>query len=194
MIGPWPGAFSVASCRPVSDARHRFPVPQLLFILTAGAFVWAVRHSLPLLPERVATHFGAHGEANGWLTREGHVRFMLGFGLGLSGFLIVLLHGVRFLPARALNLPDADFWRSPGHFPEACRTVARWSWLLGALQLLFLGLLNETLVAANQLSPPRLPGAMLFWPLGIFLTGTAVLIFGLLQSLRRSRAALTASI
>jgi uncharacterized membrane protein len=165
----------------------------LLFSGTSALFVYSVLEMAPLLPERVATHFGLHGEANGWMTAGDHVRVLLGSGLGLAGFLIALCHGLRFLPPRLVNLPDPEYWRLPTHYPEACQIVAHWSWHLASLQLLFLGTLNYVLVAANQLSPPRLSTAAIVLPVGIFLTGLSVLVWVLFRTLRRARAAATSS-
>lgn len=177
----------MASFSTVSVVRHRFSLPQLLFVLTVAAYFWAVRQSAPHLSERVATHFAWHGEANGWMGRGEYERFLLGFGLGVAGFLVGLLHVARFLLACCLQVPGSDFWRLPQHYPVACRILARWSWLLAAMHLLFLGMVNVSVVAANQLSPPRLAGDALLWPVGIFLTGTGVLVWGLLRSLHRAR-------
>ena len=174
----------------MSSKTARFPIPFLLFTVTAGLFVWSVLRSAPLLPERVATHFDLQGQPNGWMSPEQHVRFLLGFGLGLAVFLAELCHLIRFLPSRFLNVPNPEFWRSPEHYPVACGIVARWSWLVAAFQLIFLGLLNDSLVAANQLSPPRLSTAGLYFPTGIFLCGLAVLVWGLFRFLRRARAGL----
>jgi serine/threonine-protein kinase len=165
----------------------------LLFSGISGVFVYSVIQLAPLLPERVATHFGLHGEANGWMTASDHVRFLLGSGLGLAGLLVALCHVLRFLPSRLVNLPDPDYWRLPANYPEACEIVAHWSWHLGSLQLLFLGTLNYVLVAANQLSPPRLSTAAIFLPMGIFLTGLIVLVWVLFRTLKRARAAAASS-
>lgn len=174
----------------MSAPAPRFPVPQLLFAVTVGIFVWSVLQSAPPLPDRVATHFDAQGEANGWMSREGHVKFLIGTGLGLSAFVVALFHSFRFFPPQVLNVPDAKFWRDPRNYPEACRIFARWSWLLAAMHLIFLGTLHSVILAANQLSPPRLTAGAMIWPTGIFLTGLVVLIWGLFQSLRRAKAAL----
>jgi hypothetical protein len=104
--------------------------------------------------------------------------------------LVALLHAFRFFPPRVLNVPDAKFWREPRNYPEACRIFARWSWLLAAMHLIFLGTLHSVVLAANQLSPPRLSADAIIWPTGIFLTGLVVLIWGLVQSLRRAKVAL----
>ncbi len=167
----------------------RFPVPQILFAVTAVIFAGSVWQSAPQLPDRVATHFNAQGEANGWMSREGHVGFLIGTGLGVSAFLVALLHSFRFFPPNTLNVPDAKFWRDPRNYPEACRIFARWSWLLAAMHLIFLGTLHSVILAANQLSPPRLNGGAMMWQTGIFLTGIGVLIWGLFQSLRRAKVA-----
>lgn len=69
---------------------------KLLTILTA--LMWL---ALPLtalryaqvwdrLPERMATHFGANGQPNGWMPRE----TSLYFGLGLTAFVLIVFTGI----------------------------------------------------------------------------------------------------
>lgn len=168
----------------------RLSLAQLFFALTAVLFVGSLFWLRPYFPERVATHFDFSGEANGWMSRDQHLLLYGLLGLGTAVFVIGLCHVAKLLPPRFLNIPDADFWRQPEHYPEACRIVARWSWSLASLLLLFLGTLNFVVMVANQLSPPRLsPGAMVY-PTAIFLTGTVTLIVSLFRSLRRARVEL----
>jgi hypothetical protein len=47
------------------------------------AFVVYLASSAPLLPERVAIHFGAGGHPNRWMTRTSHLVFLGALGLGL---------------------------------------------------------------------------------------------------------------
>jgi uncharacterized membrane protein len=166
-------------------------VPILFFVATAGIFLWSVQSLQPHLPERVATHFDIHGKANGWMSSAMHCRFLVGFGLGTALFVIGMCHLARFLPPALLNVPDPKFWRAPEHHPVACRIVARWSWLVACLQLIFLGTLNYVIVATNQLSPPRLSTVSMVLPVAIFLTGLGVLIWGLIRSLHHAKASVT---
>jgi hypothetical protein len=82
----------------------------------ATVFLWL---SLPLvatqytqvwsqLPVRVATHFNAAGEANGWMTRGEAVNF----GVGFVAFLLVIFTALLLYNAR--NRVDAFSWAALG--------------------------------------------------------------------------------
>ena len=171
------------------SAMIRPKIPLLLFILAAILFVISVSQQAPHLPDRVATHFDGQGRVNGWMSRQQHLGFMLAFGLGVPAFVVGLCHLIRFFPSRLLNVPHAEYWRSPEHYPEACRIVRQWSSLLAAWLVLWFASLNHLVFVANQLSPPRLDSPQIFLHTGIFLTGIVILVVRLYQSLRLPQVA-----
>jgi len=75
--------------------------------LTALRF-WMVWDSLPL---RMATHFNAAGQANGWMTRE----VSLAFALGLTVFLLVIFTVICYMAIRQ-QVPDRVSWSMLGFF------------------------------------------------------------------------------
>jgi hypothetical protein len=131
-------------------------LPMTVWAVCAAAFAGSVCYLSASLPARVATHFTGAGHANGWMTRSQHITFTLLFGIGISLFVIGICYCIRFFPASALNVPNSAYWRSPEHYPEACAFLFRHSFWLGASELLWLGLLNASLVQANQVTPPFL--------------------------------------
>ena len=136
-------------------------VAALIFVVTH--FRWSGE-----LPERVATHFDASGQPNGWMSRSGHGRFILGVGLGTAGFIMILCHAIRFFPPSLLNVPNSAYWRSPGHFPEACQKIAVWGNVFAAGLLAFFTALNGQVTLANRKTPPVLDGSLLGWSVGGF--------------------------
>lgn len=137
------------------DLTWMIPVLAAL-VLVATHLMWRGE-----LPDRVATHFNGTGQADGWMTKAGHRTFSLGLGLGVAAFVVVLCRAVRFFPPSLLNVPNAAFWRSPEHYPEACEMVARWGNGFAAALLVFLTLVNGLVVRANRTDPPHLDGALL---------------------------------
>jgi hypothetical protein len=63
---------------------------------------WQVWDQLPL---RMATHFNANGQPNGWMSRE----VSLWFGLGITAFLLVIFTGILLL-RYSIKTPDAASW------------------------------------------------------------------------------------
>ena len=57
------------------------------------------------LPLQMATHFNAHGQPNGWMSRE----VSLWFGLGITAFLLVVFTGV-LLVRYSIKSPDSASW------------------------------------------------------------------------------------
>jgi hypothetical protein len=88
-------------------------LPLAVFAAGALAFVWYVEGTLGQLPERVATHFGGTGAPTGWMTRVPHEKLMLGFGLGVPLFVLLVFLGVRALGGVGLNIPHRYYWLSP---------------------------------------------------------------------------------
>lgn len=135
----------------------------ILLALAALAFVLTHVVWLAELPPRVATHFSATGTANGWMTRTRHGTFMLLTGLGLPAFILLIGWAIRFFPASMLNVPHPAYWRSPAHYPTACRIMLQWSQWQSLALLLWVILLNYQIVLANRTSPPRLSSHDILW-------------------------------
>ena len=87
---------------------HRFA--QLLFAAaTLLALALAVQQHATL-PEKVATHFGANGQANGWMSRDTHSAFQIGTTVFLAAVFAGLALFMPRLPDRHINLPHRDYW------------------------------------------------------------------------------------
>jgi Na+/proline symporter len=162
-------------------------VLQALFLaLVASALAQAVwQHDR--LPERVATHFNAAGEANGWMSRDGQTAWHIGAVLFIAG----LLEGIAWLsprlPAQYINLPHRDYWLAPE------RRAATQAWLAGltlglgcAIILFFIGLFH--LVYRANLAGSVLPVVPVgLLSLGLLLT-VGFVILGVLARFARPPA------
>ena len=99
----------------------RAPVT-ILLLLAAVAAVQMVYY-YPQLPERLAVHFGASGEANGW---SGKGEFVVLFA-AMEAFFV--LFGVALavvldrIPAALINIPHKDYWFSPERREESLEFV-----------------------------------------------------------------------
>jgi uncharacterized membrane protein len=154
----------------------RSKLPLLFLIVSEVAFTISLFYFLPELPDRIATHFGATGHPNGWMTRNQHVIGMTLLGFGIPAFVIGICYSIRHFPSSTLNVPRASYWRSPEHYPEACQILLRWSFWFGTVSFLWTGILNYQLVLANRLNPPFLAPASVVIVSGIYIAATGVLI------------------
>jgi predicted Ser/Thr protein kinase len=112
--------------------------------------------SAPALPERVATHFGGEGRANGWMERGAYLYFIG----ALPGILACLFSGaaylVKILPARFVSMPRREEWLAPEHRGQAVALVRGYLYGLLTLFTFFFGGLHGLTLAANKVMPPRL--------------------------------------
>jgi uncharacterized membrane protein len=138
-------------------ARSRLP-RAIFFAIALSALAQCVV-DFPLLPERIASHFGASGAPNGWMTKQ---VFFLTYGV-----LIAVAALVGFYPARSIartspariNLPNKEYWLAP---ERRAATMAffetHFAWyacILLLTEVLAMGLA----IQANLNSPPRLANA-----------------------------------
>ena len=73
--------------------------------------VYAVTHFsqiYPQLPTVVASHFDAHGAANGWQTKQAFFAVVAGVTV-LAAFLVFAIPAlIAFVPRQYVNLPNKD--------------------------------------------------------------------------------------
>jgi len=157
-------------------------VPYVIFLLLYLGLAVVLIQSAAWLPDRVATHFGTEGHANGWMSRPFYLLF-----IGAMPALLALLFAmearlIRFLPARFISIPRRDYWLAPERRAATAVLIRNYlAWLLCLLTLFFGGLHGLTVVA-NRVNPPRLPmGALMPLVIGFFIA----LIFWLIMFLMR---------
>ena len=159
---------------------NRTKAPLTLLALSCIAFVVTLILTYDRLPERIADHFNATGEPNGWVSRTSHVWTMGGLGLGISAFILGVFYCARFFPPSKINMPRRDYWLAPERREGTFGFVFRAGIWLACFEVLFMLGLHLLLVAANVSSPPQLSSGV--WLLGgLFLAFVIVWIFMLMR-------------
>ncbi|MEA3209942.1 MAG: hypothetical protein QOE70_2999 [Chthoniobacter sp.] len=153
-----------------------------LACLGLAGYVWC---SAPQLPERVATHFGLHGEPNGWMSRGGYVQFTIAFGLGLPGFLLLIFALIRAANGKGLNIPNREHWLAPERREETLSFMGRHGAWLACLMVGFFAGLHHLIIVANVSSPPSLPNAQLGLMVSAFLGAVAIWVVVLYRRFSR---------
>jgi uncharacterized membrane protein len=149
--------------------------PTVVLALCFLVFLIALATSYPALPERVASHFGIDGQPNGWMSRDGEIDFMLGFGLFIPVFIVVMMASTGWIPVSFVNLPHRDYWFAPERRPSTRAILLRFGLWMASLSLLFFAALQELIVAANAPgTAPHLSNTGIFVVGGGFLAGTIV--------------------
>jgi uncharacterized membrane protein len=157
----------------------------ILALLIAGGIVHML-HFLPSMPEEMATHFGGHGAPNGWMSRTGFVAFEV----VVLGFIATVMIGAAFLTralaSRLINVPNRDYWFSPGRRQaSSARLLEHMLWLLCGVVGFFIAI-NHLVFTANRMDRgPRLSETGFIWLLCGALAGLAVWIARLFILFRR---------
>jgi len=99
-------------------------IPRIVygFLLAIGVLDWVRRY--PLLPARMASHFGPHGEVTNWQSKEQLFMTMVAV-VGVSfvaGFVVPQL--IAVLPANMVNLPHQEYWLAAGRRGETMRYLS----------------------------------------------------------------------
>ena len=150
--------------------RRPLFVPMLATILLWLAFASFVALTATQLPERVATHFGASGEANGWMTRGGHVQFTLIMGLIVPGAFLGIFALIRRFQGRSLNIPHKDYWLAPERRQQTFDFIQRQGFWFAALLIAFFAAIHESILVANRHTPALLSLSHVGWIVGGFAT------------------------
>jgi uncharacterized membrane protein len=137
----------------MSDTR----VPRNLFLAILAAGILQCLHDYPLLPERMASHFGPSGNANGWMMKS---QFLSVYVVVMIPALILEFWVPRKIGRTAgnrLNLPNKDYWLTPERRAE---TLAYFEMFFAWYGCAFLALEVFAMglgMRANFRDPPQLP-------------------------------------
>jgi uncharacterized membrane protein len=156
----------------------------ILFGLLLVASVAFLTTTTPQLPLRVASHFGGDNLANGWMTRDGYLRFMLGLGVLLPVVLAALTALLPRMAAGFVNLPNRDYWMAPARRAETLSRLSSHGAWFGSLMCGFFMALHWILLKANAAVPPQLPQPEFWIVLGAFVLAIAAWIARLAKRFR----------
>jgi len=137
------------------------------------------------LPDRVASHFGANGLANGFMARDAYVAFTIGIVVvppALVGLAIAL--SMKYFP-QFLNLPDRDYWLAPERRTATTEYLNGHSAWLVALLSVFALAIHLLVVRANHSVPAQLETAPFLALLLTFAVAMVVWIAALARRFRR---------
>ena len=132
-------------------------IPRVLFFaIVLGAIAQCV-HDYPLLPDRPASHFGASGMPNGWMTKS---QFFFTFAIVLLPALAVeflLSYGIAKKPDAKLRLPNKEYWLAAERRAETFAYFDSFFAWYGCAFLFVEVFAMGLAMRANFDTPPRLP-------------------------------------
>src|ERR1700682_6716418 len=107
----------------------------VLFVTLLIAGLAFIVGTIGQLPPRVASHFGAAGQTNAWMSRDGYALFILGFGTLFPMFIVASIAWLPHVMSRGVKLPNRDYWLAPARRGETLATLeafgGRVGWLVG---------------------------------------------------------------
>ena len=137
----------------MSDTR----TPNTIFFVILALGVLDGVHRFPMLPERMASHFGASGAPSGWMTKE---QFFITYALVLIPALVVEFFVGKRISRKGdarISLPNKEYWLAPERREETFAYFRRFfAWYGSALLALLVYVMGLTL-RANLDVEPHLP-------------------------------------
>ena len=158
----------------------------LFFLVLAMAAIFEIR-TTPELPSLVASHFDSANQANGFMSRDVYLKFLLIMTVGLPLGMVTLLTAI-YSRARYLKIPNADYWLDPVRLVQTRERLTIHTVWLACLIATFMAYVHWMLVDANRVQPPQLPGGAFKIGAALFLGGMAVWMAAFALMFRNPRA------
>jgi hypothetical protein len=144
-----------------------------LCVVVAPIVVWTTSAQLPA---RVASHFGRGGLANGFMSHDAYVLFMLATTTLLPLLVVACMGLIPRIATSRLSIRYREHWLAPERRASTLGTLATWGCGFGILLIVFLTCIHFLTVEANMRSPARLDEGNFFTVLVAFLVTMAAWI------------------
>jgi uncharacterized membrane protein len=151
--------------------------PLFLYLVGLVLTIGQVLYFYPRLPEKIASHFGPGGEANGWMSKDS---FMVTYGillLGTAGMLGGIGLVLGKIPTDLINLPNKEYWLAPERRTATLATIQEQMSWFGAATMVLLIVVMQLVFEANLIPEPHLDNRVWFL-LGAYLVYTAIWSLG----------------
>ena len=155
--------------RPI-EPEAEFRSAHLIILFLLGVMAWQTAHYYPLLPEYVASSFGAQGRPRAFQPRVFFFGLMWGVVLLMVFAFVGIPKLIGLLDPRWLNIPNKAYWTEPQRVPSLKRLMSsEMSWF-GALIIGFLVFVMQLVLNSNLAREPLDNTA--------FIAGMAVFVIG----------------
>ena len=141
-------------------------LPKILFFAIVFSAIAQCIHDFPLLPARIASHFGPTGMPNGWMSKP---QFFIAYALLLIPAAVLefwVSQRIAHKPDAKLNLPNKQYWLAPERRAETFAYFESFFAWYGCVFLFVVVCAMGLALQANFDTPPHLP------------TGTIVSVIG----------------
>lgn len=143
-------------------------LPLITFVgLLIGFFAYLAL-SVGQLPQSVATHFDADGNPNQWMSRGTHLQSLAFFGALVPLGELGLFYSMRFFGSKRINIPNREYWLAPERREATMLFFFNHGIWLACVTVMFMGLLQWSILKANATQPAHLDLFMVLLPTGAF--------------------------
>lgn len=142
-------------------------LPRAILSFLFSLFLCQIVYYYPNLPEKVAAHFNAFGEADNWTSKPTYLIFQVILLIFTLFFTFVLPLLIKKLPAPLINIPHKDYWLAPERRSATYLILRRrFEWFGVGLCALLISI-NQLVIRANLLDQNL--SAASWYILGVFL-------------------------
>lgn len=132
-----------------------------LWFTSLGALLIAALVLPPLsvgtMPEVVAAHFGAGGNADAFMTRPHYLGLLVALAVGLPVVLVAVVALAAERSAPLFRLPSRAYWFAPARRAASSEFLRDHVVRLGCVLVLFFAGMHGLMLQANAQHPPHLP-------------------------------------
>jgi amino acid permease len=144
-----------------------------LCLVAAPIVVWTTSAQLPA---RVASHFARGGYANGFMSHDAYVLFMLAMTTVLPLVVVACVGLIPRIATSRMSIRYREHWLAPERRAATLATLATWGCAFGIVLIVFLTCIHLLTLEANLRTPARLDESQFFTVLVGFLVMLAVWI------------------
>ena len=155
----------------------------IVLLLANAVFIMATSSALP---ERVASHFGASGAADNYMTHDGYRNYMLAFAIGFPLLMVAAISRLPRLMPNLTNIPNRAYWLAPERRETTFAVLDSYALWLGCLLTLLLGGVHWLLLRANAANPPKLENGPFLALLAVFIAAVIWWAVMLLRHFRKT--------
>jgi uncharacterized membrane protein len=151
-------------------------------LVLAGVYIVFTCQSMP---ERVASHSGGAGQADGYMSRTGYTIFMLGFTIGLSLLIVFMMSRLPRSFPNLTNIPNRNYWLAPERIDQTLDYLSGHAMWFGCGYALFFCTIHQLVVQANRQNPPVLDNKTFLGAMILFLAALVVWIVFMFRRFRK---------
>ncbi len=156
-----------------------------LALIVIGASAAVIVTTSAALPPNVASHFGAGGAVNGYLSRDDYRLLMLGLATLMPVVVFIVVGVAPHVSPAMVNVPNLRAWLTPPYREDTLASLGARAAVFAIMLSAFICAVHLLVLRANAEAPPRLDAAALGMLLAVFLGATALWTIALLLRFRR---------